>query len=137
MRRERSGPGEEGVVLLLVLVIIVMSISSVWAFARTSALDVMGMRNRADRGRAMLLARSGVDVAVRAIKDDLQSGGPPGRLETSHDPWFLLGETELELPDQGILRIRVRDMGGKINLNGLVNANGVAHEESRDFLILP
>ena len=136
MRRERSGPGEEGVVLLLVLVIIVMSISSVWAFARTSALDVMGMRNRADRGRAMLLARSGVDVAVRAIKDDLQSGGPPGRLETSHDPWFLLGETELELPDQGTLRIRVRDMGGKINLNGLVNANGVAHEESRDFLTL-
>lgn len=127
---------EEGVVLLLVLVIIVLSISSVWAFARTSALDVLGMRNRADRGRATLLARSGVDVAIRTLKDDLQKPAGDQQIETYQDPWFLIGESELELPDQGRLRIHVRDMGGKINLNGLVDARLKPHAESRDFLTL-
>lgn len=123
--------------MLLVLVIIVLSISSVGAFARSSALEVMGMRHRADRGRAELLARSGVDVATRALKDDLMRAPNPATsgIETPLDPWYMIGERTLSLPDHGELRIRVRDMGAKINLNGLVDDKRVPHPESRDFLV--
>jgi type II secretory pathway component PulK len=120
--------------MLLVLVIIVLSISSVGAFARRATLEVTGMRHRADRGRAELLARSGVAVAVRALKDDLIRAADSGSIESPRDPWYLIGERAVEVPDQGLLRIRVRDMGAKINLNGLVDEKGVAHPESHEFL---
>lgn len=127
---------EEGVVLLLVLVIIVVSISMVGSFARSSALDVVGMRHRADRGRAELLAQSGVAVATRALKDDLaRPADPPlAGMETPLDPWYAIGERSVELPDHGELRVRVRDMGAKINLNGLVDESREAHADSREFL---
>ena len=73
LRPERRAGGEDGVVMLLVLVIIVLSVTSVGAFARSAVLEVMGMRGRADRGRAELLARSGVAVAMRVLKDDLSN----------------------------------------------------------------
>jgi type II secretory pathway component PulK len=78
-----------------------------------------------------------VAVAIRALKDDLQrtSNSATDGLETPRDPWYLIGERALLLPDHGRLRIRVRDMGAKINLNGLVDSKRVAHAESYDFLV--
>ena len=80
---------------------------------------------------------SDIEQLVRALKDDLELAGRTagGDLETSADPWYLIGERELEFPDYGRLRIRVRDMGAKINLNGLVNQRRIAYSESHDFLL--
>ncbi len=66
---------EEGVALLLVLVVIVLSIGSVYAFARTALLSVMAQQQRGDRVRAELMARSAVHIAVRALQDDLSLPG--------------------------------------------------------------
>ena len=65
---------EEGVALLLVLVVIVMTIGSVYAFARTTLLDVMGMRHRTQLVRARMLAQSGIEIGKRALLDDLLRG---------------------------------------------------------------
>ena len=127
---------DEGVVLLLVLVIVVLTVSTVYAFARTSLLAVHAQRHRADRVRAELLARSGVDIALRALVDD--GIGAPDQatagLDTGIDGWALLGRTLIELPGGGQLRIRVRDAGHRLNLNALVDATGRPHEQSRPFL---
>jgi len=135
-RAAAEAHGEEGVVMLLILVIIVLSISSAISFAMSSALEVSGMRHRADRARAALIARSGLAVAYRALKDDLQLGKglATQNLETAEDPWYLLGEVEAELPDHGRLRVEVRDLGTRINLNGLFDATMEPHPTSRDFL---
>ena len=123
--------------MLLILAIIVLSISSAISFAMSSALEVSGMRHRADRARAGMIARSGLAIAYRALKDDLQSGAglPTENMETQGDPWYLLGEVEVELPDQGRLGVRVRDLGTRINLNGLFDDKLEPHSESRDFLV--
>ena len=53
-------PGDqEGVVLLLVLVILVALISTVYAFTRTTTLEVLRTRQRAVRTRDAFLARCG------------------------------------------------------------------------------
>ena len=134
--RRAGAHGEEGVVMLLILVIIVLSISSAISFATSSALEVAGMRHRADRARAALIARSGLTIAYRALKDDLQrgAGSPDANLETEQDPWYLLGEVEADLPDQGRLHVHVRDLGTKVNLNGLLDDKLEPHPESREFL---
>ena len=63
----RGRSGEEGVVLLMVLTVIVLTISAVYAFARTSMLSVMAERQRMHHTRAELLARSSIEVGIRAV----------------------------------------------------------------------
>lgn len=126
--------GERGVVLLLVLVVIVLSVSTVYTFARRSLLDVLSARQRADRVRAELLARSGVSLALRALGEDRSSADPLARaIESPRDPWVVLSLAPIEVPD-GELRIQVLDAGERIPLRALLDKEGKALNESRDFL---
>jgi type II secretory pathway component PulK len=127
--------GEKGVVLLLVLVLIVLSVSSVYAFARASLLDVSSAKERMSRARAELAARSGITLAVRAIQDDAASTDPVVRqLESARDPWGQLAASPIALPGGGELRVIVEDAGRRIPLNAVVGAEGGATEGARQFL---
>ena len=131
----RRHDGERGVVLLLVLVILVACISTVYAFTRTTTLEVLSSRHRNDRTRATLLARSGVRIAERVLLDDLDWGDELTRLlESERDDWVLLTRAPIEVPGGGELRIGIVDGGARINLNGLIDATGQAHRPSRPFL---
>ena len=126
--------GERGVVLLLVLVVIVLTVSTVYTFARRSLLDVLSARQRADRVRAELLARSGVSLALRALGEDRSGTDPLARaLESPRDPWVVLSLAPIEVPD-GELRIQVLDAGERIPLRALLDKEGKELPESRDFL---
>jgi len=128
---------EDGVVLLLILVVIVLTIGSVYTFGRTTILDIMSSRQRTARVRAELLAHSGVEIAKRTLTDDLFMAEDPltVRLESPGDPWRILSQTPIELPGEGTLRIRIQDSGSRIALNALVDADGKPHLDSRPFLI--
>ncbi len=131
MRRDH----EHGVVLLLVLVILVACISTVYAFTRTTTLEVLSSRHRSERTRAELLARSGVRVVERVLLDDLDWGDELTRLlESERDDWALLTRAPIEVSGGGVLRIGIVDAGARINLNGLIDASGQAHRPSRPFL---
>ena len=132
MRRDRR---EQGVVLLLVLVILVACISTVYAFTRTTTLEVLSSRHRGERTRAELLARSGTRVAERALLDDLDLGdGLTRLLESERDDWALLTRAPIEVPGGGELRFWIVDAGARINVNGLIDAFGQARLPSRPFL---
>jgi type II secretory pathway component PulK len=132
----RDPKGQDGVAVLLVMVILVMTITSVYAFARSSLLDVLGMKHRTHLARARLLADSGVQIARRAILDDLlmEHDPPRGQYETDMDAWALLSRSPISAPGGGELRITILDAGSRINLNGLVDAQGKAYPESEAFL---
>ncbi len=137
MKRER----EEGVVLLLVLIVIVLSISTVYTFARRSLLDVLSARQRSDRVRAELLARSGLSLALRSLGEDRNSTDPLAKaIESPRDPWVVLGAAPIGLGNDGEqavdgeLRIQILDAGERIPLRLLVGKEGEAPPEARDFL---
>jgi type II secretory pathway component PulK len=126
---------EHGVVLLLVLVILVASISTVYAFTRTTTLEVLSSRQRSEHVRAELLAASGKRIAVRALLHDLDWGEDLTRtLESERDDWALLSRAPIQVPGGGILRIGITDGGARINLNALVDSAGELHPPSRVFL---
>jgi type II secretory pathway component PulK len=135
--QEVSGHREHGVVLILVLVIIVLTVSSVYAFARTSVLDVLGSRQRMDRVRSQLLARSGVALARQALADDLEAPEEwlERQLETPRDAWALVAREPIRMNGGGEIVLHIQDLGSRINLNGLVDAEGKEHSESRAFLL--
>jgi type II secretory pathway component PulK len=130
---------ESGIVLLLVLAVIVLTTSAVYAFARISLLSNMAQHHRTDRVRADLLARSGVAVAIRALQDDLalaaQAQSATANVDSHVDPWYLLGEQPIAVPGGGQLLLIARDVGNRVNLNALVDAEGGPYEASRPFLL--
>jgi type II secretory pathway component PulK len=132
------GAREEGVVLLLVLVLIVTTIGSVYAFARVSLLGVSSSRQRADRARAELLARSSLNVALQAIADDGKTEDPLHRaLEYEEDSWAVLSRRPVPALDENgdmEVRYRIRDAGQRIDLNALVDDKGAPLPNSQRFL---
>ncbi len=121
--RRRDSAREEGVVLVLAIVFIALTIGGVYAFARTTTLDVLGASQRMDRIRADLLARSGIAIGSRAIIEDLSSSDPlASSFESPRDTWRLLSQQTLqpiERDDLVSLRVEVIDSGRRIPLNAL------------------
>ncbi|MFQ5515642.1 MAG: general secretion pathway protein GspK [Myxococcota bacterium] len=136
---EPSAPArEDGVVLILILTLLVLTISAVYSFARTAFLEVRSSRQREALVRADLLAESGLRIAERTLIEDLLAAADPlvATTETPRDPWELLSQTPIELPNEnGVLHVRVEDSGGKINLNALVDAEGLPRDDSQPFLV--
>ena len=127
---------EEGVVLLLVLVLVVVAISTAYAMSKTSLIEVMSSRQRAQHARAEVLARSGIKLAERTLQDDLIEGDETTRaVESDRDAWAVLSTEDIVLPGDAHLRLTIRDAGGKVNLNALVDKDGKRiGETSKAFL---
>jgi type II secretory pathway component PulK len=123
-------------VLLFVLVLITTTIGAVYAFARVSVLGVSSARQRMDRMRAELLARSSLSAALQALRDDAASPDPVHRaLDFPEDGWALLGREPLAQPDTDLsVQVRVRDAGERIDLNSLLDPMGAALPQSPRFL---
>jgi type II secretory pathway component PulK len=84
-----------------------------------------------------MLAESGVEIGKRAILDDLllaEEDDPLGELDFGEDPWALLSRAPIEVPGGGELQITIRDMGSRINLNGLLDSEGNGLSDSQRFL---
>jgi type II secretory pathway component PulK len=128
--------GEEGIVLLLVLVLVVVAISTAYAMSKTALIEVLSTRQRAQHARAEMLARSGIALGERALQDDMIEGDETTRtVESPLDAWALLSAQDIVLPGDARLRITIRDAGGRLNLNSLVDAEGKrVGETSKAFL---
>ena len=89
--------GEEGVVLILMVMLIVVTIGTVYTFSRTAILEVMSLKQRDARVRADLLARSGIHIAVRALLDDKVVGDDltATAQESQLDSWRILNDAPL------------------------------------------
>ncbi|NRA03512.1 MAG: general secretion pathway protein GspK [Myxococcales bacterium] len=127
---------QEGVVLLLVLVILVATVGSVYAFTAATTLDVLSLRQRADRVRAELLARSGLAVAVRVLAEDGErksQSALKGR-ETWMDDWRILSLDPILPEEDSELRIMISDSGSWIALNQLIQSPGKRRPDSAAFL---
>ena len=126
---------EDGVVLILAIVVIALTVGSAYAFTRSSLLDILGAQQRMDRTRAELLARAGPAMAIRALQEDLASSDPlSAAIEGPRDPWRLLGAGPIEIEGVGELRIEVMDAGQRISLNDLATGEGLDGDTRRQFL---
>ncbi len=133
---DRRREGEEGVILVLLTFILMMAAVTAYFFVDISMVEIHSTYQRATRAKADLLAKSGVELAKRAILDDLFYSEDPLtiELESNLDPWALLSQTEIEVAGDGTLRVSIQDAGNRINLNALFDPTGTAQPESADFL---
>jgi type II secretory pathway component PulK len=123
-------------VLLLVMVLVVVAISTAYAMAKTSLIEVLSTRQQSQYARADLLARSGVNLATRLLQDDLLEGTDITKsVESDLDGWAVVSHEDIELPGGAVLRVRVHDAGNKIDFNSLIDGEGKRiGESSKNFL---
>lgn len=117
--------GNKGVALLVTLMILVLIVTLVWELFRVGARAAQTGANGRDSIRAGLVAEAGIAAARLVLREDAGDN----QYDTLDEIWSRpvppidLGE--------GTIRIVVEDEERKINLNGLVLANGNAPDDQR------
>ena len=77
--------GQDGLVLMMVLVFALLLVGSVATLSRQAVIDSAIARNRENRERADGLARGGIELAKALILADKFQGSEEQALETSND----------------------------------------------------
>lgn len=155
IRRAADRQRSTGIVLAIVLVLIFVMVTAVYAFQRRAIIDTTVATNRLRSAEAEALARGGLRVGAAVVfltrlKEESNAEGPtsgePG--EPASNPaasfapdelWANIGEFPLELEGGRTLRITIEDEGARLNLNALVDQNGESSagsdEEAEEYLV--
>ena len=87
--------GQDGLVLMMVLVFALLLVGSVATLSRQAVIDSAIARNRENRERADGLARGGIELAKALILADKFQGSEEQARETSNDLWATIMEHEI------------------------------------------
>jgi general secretion pathway protein K len=104
--------------LVLTLLVVVLLVTAVLEFDRSTRTTLKGAGNFRDGMKAFYLATSGVAAAQAVLKDDKNRTQIDSLTELWATPFppYPLGD--------GTVAVAIQDEGGKINVNALVTADG-------------
>ncbi|HIJ96041.1 MAG TPA: type II secretion system minor pseudopilin GspK [Desulfuromonadales bacterium] len=119
--------GESGFALVLTLVVTALMVAVAVEMIHQVYVDTSLSRGFRDGQQASILAESGVTGAAKLLQTGLS-----GRSYTSlSDPWA----APIKLQDEaGSIEIQLSEESGKININGLVQPNGVYDDVTLNML---
>jgi type II secretory pathway component PulK len=115
----RALDNQRGIALLIVLIIVALLTITVTEFTFNVQLDQHRTRNSVHALQASLLARSGLNIMEGFVVLDRDEPPEQGITWPGEDWWLQLKEfcKGLELDDGMLIKCRVRDESGKINVN--------------------
>jgi type II secretory pathway component PulK len=146
----------KGIVLAIVLVLIFVLVTAVYAFQRRAIIDTSIATNRLRGAEAEALVRGGLRVGeaivfLTRLKQESgaagsTAGGPgedpasnPAELLATDELWASIGDFPLEFEGGQTLRITIEDEGARLNLNALVPQNedqgANDSEEAEEYLV--
>ncbi len=146
-RRAAVRKRSTGIVLAIVLVLIFVMITAVYAFQRRAIIDTSIANNRLQSAEAEALARGGLRIGeaivfLTRLKAEAEAnGGSTSDASDSLDsdaPWASLGDFPLEFEGGRMLRVTIEDEGARLNLNALVSqgdeGSASDQEDAEDYL---
>jgi general secretion pathway protein K len=117
---------ERGAALVTVLLAVTLLTVVVVEFTYSAQVDHHLTYNALKALQATYLARSGVNLAMLALKKDTQNSS----IDSLGDDW---ARALPPLPaGEGVVLVRVNDEQGKLNLNALRNASGTSNSRWRE-----
>jgi len=123
---EKVGVRERGAALVTVLLAVTLLMVVVVEFTYSAQVDHHLTDNAFKALQAACLARSGVNLATLALKQDTQNSS----IDSLGDDW---ARALPPLPaGAGVVLVRVNDEQGKLNLNALRNAGGTINGRWRE-----
>lgn len=117
---------EAGIALIITLLILVLLVTIIMEFDFATRREMRSTGNFRDEIKAYYLAKSGVNAARSALKEDKQG---PNRYDALTELWAS-PIPPIPLGD-GFVTAEIVDEGRKINLNSLITGNDKADEFTR------
>jgi len=153
---------ESGIALAIVLILIVLLVTAVYAFSRRAVINVNITQNRLAASKAEAAARGGLRLAeavvfmIRLQEQAGEAGDDPTAAEAlsalglddaaGADIWKQFENFPIELDAGNNVTIAIEEMSGRLNLNALVvqsptseddpSENTTDTEESLEYLVL-
>jgi general secretion pathway protein K len=116
---DKIGCGQRGMALVLTLLVVVLLVTAVLEFDRSTRTTLKAAGNFRDGMKAFHLATSGIAAAQAVLRDDLAKTGNVDNLTelwATPFPPYPVGD--------GTVSVAIQDEGGKININTLVKPDG-------------
>ena len=120
-----------GFALLLTILVISLIVPFTLQFNASMRSELFGAANLKDGTQLDQIARSGFQIALAALYEDLLDT----EYDTLHEPWAdPLALAPSSLFEDGRFEVRVKDHSGRIDINRLVDENGNVNPKQRDLL---
>ncbi len=127
---------EQGIVLVLVMIFLLLLVSSISTFGRRAVLDATIVANRNATAQAEALGRGGVQLGIALLLEDrLREQESQLPVDTGFDVWARARELELDLADDAELVLDIRDAGARLNLNALFDEGALLDGAAEVLLV--
>jgi len=125
---------ENGVALIMVLLAMALIIMLAAGMSQQQSIRVYKASHYLSQQQGFSIALGAEAFASRILVRDLEEDKEENLLVDSPDELWAKHAAILPLDDQGVAEIQIDDLGGRINLNNLVAANGQIDPVTRDRL---
>lgn len=117
---------DNGVALLIAVSVISLLVAVTLQFSKDMRQELIGSANMLSTSRMNAMVKSGYNLAEAVLQKDSEDN----TFDTIHDSW---AEFDTNYPAQlyssGKLEILVTDLGGRLQINSLINSDGEAKGE--------
>lgn len=114
---------QQGVALISMLLVFALVVILVSGAVARSSYDIRKTSYHLLNSQAYQYALGGEALARQILHQDWLSDKELFQADSQHDNWYQ--DTQFK-PDNGLMRVRIRDLESRFNLNNLVNVSGEA-----------
>ena len=118
---------QRGVALITVLLVFALATVIATEMLRRSQLGVRSVANLLATRQAYYYALGGESFARQLLAKDVQDG--LGGVDHLQEPWARTGEQAAFEIEHGSLAVKITDLQGRFNLNGVINGAGAVDQQ--------
>lgn len=115
---------ERGVALIMVLLAMALVVMLASGMMQQQSLRVFKAGNYLAQQQGQSIALGAEDFARQILRRDYDEDKEDNLMVDSLDEFWAANSAVLPLDDNGVVEVQIDDLGGRLNLNDLVDANG-------------
>ncbi|WP_203140908.1 type II secretion system minor pseudopilin GspK [Marinobacter mangrovi] len=134
MRSPNASREQQGVALIMVLLAMALVVTLVAGMTQLQQLRIYKASHYLAQSQGKSIAFGAEAFAEQILSKDFEDDEEDGAHVDSPDEVWAKYSAVLPYEENGVVEVQINDLGGRINLNNLVDATGAVNELTRDRL---
>ena len=126
--------GERGVALIMVLLAMALVVMLTAGMAQQQSIRVFKAGHYLAQQQGTSIALGAEAFAKQILVRDFEDDKEESEMIDSLDEFWAMNAAILPLDDNGVAEVQIDDLGGRINLNDLVSADGQVNTQTKERL---
>lgn len=132
--RAHQFAGQKGVALIMVLLAMALVVMLTAGMTQQQSLRVFKAGHYLAQQQGISIALGAEAFAKQILVRDFEDDKEENEMIDSLDEFWAMNAAILPLDDNGVAEVQIDDLGGRINLNDLVTANGQVNTQTQERL---